>query len=150
MRYVLKSIFKFIYKILSLFNLQLTLFISLIGVVLYFTGIWDKNPIVVLIFKIALIFSLIFALFQTIKGLLGLNKKIKKSKGVQIVDTDNSGEDDKKEEDIKTEPVTINAETPKYFRVKQNPNLVMAEFLDRYELYKIENGKLIRIRTDYK
>lgn len=41
-------------------------------------------------------------------------------------------------------------EKPKYYRVKQNPNYVMAEYSDKYELYKITNGKLTLIRTDFK
>ena len=39
---------------------------------------------------------------------------------------------------------------PKYFRVKQNPNFVMAEYADRFELFKILDGQLVRIRIDYK
>ena len=41
-------------------------------------------------------------------------------------------------------------EKPKYFKVKQNPNYIMAEYMDRYELLvKTESG-LKLVRTDYK
>lgn len=38
----------------------------------------------------------------------------------------------------------------RYYEVKQNPSLVMAEYADRYELYKKTSGGLLKIRTDYK
>ena len=44
----------------------------------------------------------------------------------------------------------IENEKPTYYRVKQNPNYVMADYSNRYDLFKISNGKLIFIRTDYK
>lgn len=40
-------------------------------------------------------------------------------------------------------------EAPKYFKVK-NSNCYMAEFVDRYELYKSTPSGLVKIRTDYK
>ena len=41
-------------------------------------------------------------------------------------------------------------ETPTYYRVKQNSEYVMAEYKDRYELYRIIDGQMKKIRTDYK
>ena len=41
-------------------------------------------------------------------------------------------------------------EQPRYFRVRQNPNYVMAEYSDRYELYLITPNGLKLTRTDYK
>ncbi len=37
-----------------------------------------------------------------------------------------------------------------YFRVKQNPNYVMAEYTDRYELFVMSSDGLKKVRTDYK
>lgn len=42
------------------------------------------------------------------------------------------------------------SEVPRYFRVKQNPSFIMAEYSNRYELFRVENGQLVKIRTDYK
>ena len=61
MKALIVGIFKLIYKVLSFFNLQPTLFVSLIGVILYLTGTFKANPTVLFIFQIALIITLIYA-----------------------------------------------------------------------------------------
>ena len=45
---------------------------------------------------------------------------------------------------------TSNPKYPQYFLVKQNPNYIMAEFEDRYELYEKTDKGLVKIRTDQK
>ncbi|MBQ8427100.1 MAG: hypothetical protein IJX16_05015 [Clostridia bacterium] len=151
-----KVFFTVIYSILSFFNLHFTLLVGLIGVVLYFTGALDNNRAVLIIFCIILILTIVYAVIASIKKLLGLDKKVKRSKGVQIVpETEENrrapDSADKIQQDFVEEQVaTVQVETPKYFRVKQNPSYLMAEYSDRYELYKIENGALKKVRTDYK
>ncbi len=151
----IKVFFTVIYGILEFLSLQYTLLIGLIGVVLYFTGALDNNRVVLVIFCLILALSLIYAVISSIKKLLGIDKKVKRSKGVQIVsnNTENqSQEHNEQEANIEVQNTIIPPanQYPKYFKVKQNPAYVMAEYQDRYELYKIENGKLVRVRIDYK
>lgn len=143
---LIKGVFKLIYKLISLFNLQFTLFVVLIGTLLYFTGTLSNNQTVLLVFQAALIISVVYAILTTIKKLLGIGKKVKKSKGMQIVEPERKT----KTEEEQTVSVEQPIEKPRYYRVKQNPDYVMAEYSDKYELYRIGQNGLIKIRTDYK
>lgn len=138
-----------LYKLSSLFNLQPTLLVLLVGAVLYLTGLIDGNAAVKYIFQGALIISVIYAVTATVKKLLGLDKKVKKSKGVQIVGNSDGQIKETPASEEYAAPVK-QPEKPVYFRVKQNPQYVMAEYSDRYELFKITAGELKKIRTDYK
>lgn len=155
---IFSAVFGVVNKILSIFNLQPTALLLLIGVVLYFTGVFDQSPALLVIFELLVIISVVYAVIATIKRLLGLDKKVKRSKGAQIVSQDD------KIEKVEEQPVihvttggtssaieqVVALEKPVYFRVKQNPEYVMAEYKDRYELFKIVNGSLKKIRVDYK
>ncbi|MBQ7235558.1 MAG: hypothetical protein IJX03_00175 [Clostridia bacterium] len=143
---LIKGVFKLIYKLISLFNLQFTLFVVLIGTLLYFTGTLSNNQTVLLVFQATLIISVVYAILTTIKKLLGIGKKVKKSKGMQIVEPERKT----KTEEEQTISVEQPIEKPRYYRVKQNPDYVMAEYSDKYELYRIGQNGLIKIRTDYK
>ncbi len=127
----------------------MTLLIALLGLVLYFTGVFEQNSALLILFYFLLIISIAYAILATIKKLLGLDKKVKKSKGAQIISTET--EDKKQTEEIRPEQTQqTKVDTPTYFRVKNHPDYVMAEYHDRYELFrKTENG-LKKIRTDYK
>ncbi|MBR2448913.1 MAG: hypothetical protein IKB30_02195 [Clostridia bacterium] len=143
---LIKGVFKLIYKLISLFNLQFTLFVVLIGTLLYFTGTLSNNQTVLLVFQTALIISVVYAILTTIKKLLGIGKKVKKSKGMQIVEPERKTKTEEEQMVSVEQPI----DKPKYYRVKQNPDYVMAEYSDKYELYRIGQNGLIKIRTDYK
>ena len=142
---ILTAVLTVVYKILSLFNLQFTLLIALVGLVLFLTGVFASSPALTLVYKLILIFSVVYAVVATLRGLLGLNKNVKKSKGAQIIKTDKQ-----KNDDVPAQAEREQKETPVYFRVKQNPEYVMAEYSDRYELFRIVDGGLKKIRVDYK
>lgn len=128
-----------IYKVLSLFNLQVPLFILVLGTILYFTGAME-NQTLFDVFKIAFAVSIIIAIIVTIRKILGLNKKKNRNKSNANVQ-------------VTPQPQTPVAEAPVYpiyYAVKDNPDYVMGEFEDRYELYKKTPQGLTLIRTDYK
>ena len=142
------TIFTMLYKALALLNLQLTLLLALVGVILYFTGVFEKNPAVLMVFYIFVIISIAYAILTTIKKLLGIDKKIKKSKGAQIISSDT--EEIKEKLETQQEVVMPSVEKPTYFKVKNQPDYIMAEYHDRYELLKKTESGLKKIRTDYK
>ncbi len=154
---IIKSIFGAVFgvlnKILSVFNLQPTALLLLIGLVLYFTGTMDRSPVLLTVFQLVVIVSVVYAVISTIKSILGIEKKVKRSKGAQIV---NNAEQPTTVNTVEQSvagvvaPVVVEQEKPVYFSVKQNPEYVMAEYKDRYELFRIVNGSLKKIRTDYK
>ncbi len=146
-----KTVFSIVYKILNFFNLIPAVFIFLLGAVLYFTGVFVKYPVILYLFEGCLIFALIYAIVATIRKLLGIDKKVKKSKGAQIISGKDGGEQTPQTAILPPKTENNNTEkVPRYFRVKQNPDYVMAEYDDRYELYLIKDGNLRKIRTDYK
>ncbi|MBQ7339565.1 MAG: hypothetical protein IJW43_01785 [Clostridia bacterium] len=144
-----KNILNAIYKVLKFFNLQLALLVGLIGVVLYFSGVFENSVALELVFYIVLIFSIIYAVIISVGKVLGLEwskgKKENKRSKVEIVEVE-----DKKEETEQEIQQEIKEEKIKYFKVRQKPGYYMAEFEDRFELYyKTVNG-LQKVRTDYK
>ena len=164
-RFAVKLVFKIIYKILSLFHLQLFLFVGLVGIILWATGVLDNYFAVRVIFLIVLFFSVAYALVMTVRSLLGLNKKKNKKFGaVEVVEggieTPEVKEQPKKEI-AKAESEETGADMakyfkeekpqyPKYFAVKNRPDYVMAEYEDRYVLYLKTGGVMKMIRQDFK
>lgn len=144
---IIKVFFTVIYKIFTFFNLQLTLLVGLIGLVFYLTGVFNSNQVVLIIFYLLLVLSIIYAITGTIKKLLGIQPRVKKSKGAQIINEDKedlSGSQKEVQQEVKLK------ESPTYYTVKQNNNYIMAEYSDRYELYKKTENGLKKVRTDFK
>lgn len=171
---ILSTVFHAIYAVVSLFKLQYALLVIVTWVILLLAGITEKYPIANVLLSMALVASVVYAVFAILKGLLGFGGKKKKRRGAQVVKskkaTDEQADEPEKivaesgavnsnapieservnsNSSIQTPPIAIN-DQPKYYRVKQNPELIMAEFLDRYELYKISGDSLVKIRTDFK
>ncbi len=153
---VIAAIFKGIYKVLSVFNLQFTLLVGLVGVVLHFTGFLSSNGGVLIGYCIAFIGSVVLAVVLTIRKLLGIGKKPKEKKPVKIVNPEDKQTQAKQEIDDQPvaqpqpAPQPKASNQPTYYLVKQNSNYVMAEYDDRYELYRRTPNGLQKIRTDYK
>ena len=151
-----KTVFSFIYKFFNALNLVPALFVALVGLVLYVTGTLNAYPVITVIFQVLLVLTAIYAIVATGRKLLGLDKRVKKSKGMQIIDDDgaDTSAETEQEKAAETEkvvnPPIRKKEQPKYFKLKQNPDYVMAEYSDRYELFLITEKGLKKIRTDYK
>ncbi len=193
---ILVGIFKAIYAVLSFFHLQLTLLVAVVGAILFLTGVLSSNYTVKVLFFLALILSVVYAIVRIICSLLGIGKKKKRGK-VQVVKVDNvKGAETQNAYNVQTNAQTqresngtqeqeyigfeearnstwqkpigytspfertqATTQTPNfgnesqfigYFRVKQNPNYLMAEYTDRYELFVKTDGGLKKVRTDYK
>ena len=155
----IKTVFTVIIKVFQLFNLQWTLLVGLIGIVLFITGAFEQNPTALLVFRLLLIATIVYAIVGWIRRALGLETKNKTSKGIQIIKHENKCKNNKEvqkqevQEEKTTkvvEQVVVKEQAPTYYRVKNHPDYVMAEYVDRYELYKKTQSGLKKIRTDYK
>ena len=83
---VITAILKGIYALLKFFNLQITLLIGLVGLILFFSGVFQKNVYVELGFYILLILSIIYAVVASFSKALKLDKKEEKKRSrVDIV-----------------------------------------------------------------
>ncbi len=157
-RFVTEAI-KLVYKIIDTFNLQIALLVFLIGFIVFVIAGVEASGAIFTVFIVAMFASILLAVFGTVRNLLGLDKKPKKKRGAQIVDSQQvvieeqpktyvaSNIPQARQEQVEGQ---YQAQQPVYFRTKQNPDYVFAEFSDRYELYKISSGQLVKIRTDYK
>ena len=174
---IIVTVLTFVYKVLSLFNLQMTALVLLVGLVLFVTGVLERSAAALIIFCFALVFSVLGAVWFTVKRLLGLSGG-KKRKGVEIIKSKGVKTDDippaapaperaqpaYAEEDAPRQ-VSETADTaqaapadstesipayPRYFAVRQNKDYIMAEYADRYELYLKDRYGLKKIRIDYK
>lgn len=159
---LLVLIFKFLYIFIKFLNLQFACVVALVGLVLFLTGAIPSSSLATTLFYVFLVLSLFVAIISTVKNLLFPRAKKEKTNrgGVQIVETET--EDDgidnapsSENNETANEPPNVNSvqtksNYPVYFAVKQNPNYVMAEYEDRYELFEKSNRGLVKIRTDYK
>ncbi len=160
---IVSKVFSFIYLIISAFNLQYTLFLAILGLILFLCGVLSNNLAIAIVFYVLLGLSVFYALFKTFRKLFGIDKNKKNS--VKII-KQQAQPQQIEQKDIKEEveeqvyqsvqqqpvvtPVEIEPEKPKYYRVKQNPNYLMAEYSDKRELYLITPNGLKKIKTDYK
>lgn len=163
---IISALFNVIYYVFNIFHLSLTLLIAVVGVILFVTGVFHNYPSVKLIFAILLALSIFYAIFATIKSLLGLGRK-KEHKSVQVMKVDKPEEENANNAQSVTEKAhsqqnfeaqfkgdnKVEQPTSRfigYFKVKQNPNYVMAEYTDRYELFRVTENGLKFVRRDFK
>ncbi len=174
---IIVTVLTFVYKVLSLFNLQMTALVLLVGLVLFVTGVLERSAAALIIFCFALVLSVLGAVWFTVKRLLGLSGG-KKRKGVEIIKSKGVKTDDippaapaperaqpAYAEEYAPRQVSETADTaqaapaastesipayPRYFAVRQNKDYIMAEYADRYELYLKDRYGLKKIRIDYK
>ncbi len=151
---VLSSIFKALYSIIKVLNLQIFLLIVIVGGIVFLTGGFSGSEALKWVFFLLAGLSIAYALIVTFRNLFGLGKKKEKDKNRVEVKVEPSAEEKLPEqicqEDLFNGQQIIARSQPKYFRVKDSNDLVMAEYSDRVELYRLENGKMVKIRTDYK
>ena len=145
----IKIIFEAVYKVLSFFNLQFTLLVAFAGLILYVTGLFHSQPKLKVWFLIALVASVVLGLFLFVRKLFNANKRLdeKAERGeVQTVRVE------AEQTETSTEPSApvIQNIKPTYYKVAQNPNFIMAEYPDRYELFKKTDKGLVKVRTDFK
>ena len=149
-------------QVLFCIHLQALLFVVVLGVILevatgkVFSGTGG------VLFGLAVTFTVIYAVIRTTAGVTNAFTGLFGSKDRKKTPSPDDDEDDGDEpEIIKPQPKepkrkerekkkAYYREKPKYFRVRQNSDYVMAEYSDRYELFKIVDGRLIYVRTDKK
>ena len=166
---IITLVVKTVLKILGLFHLTPMFLVGIVGVVVYFTGAFN-NHAVLIIFDVALGLTAGWAVIGTIMGITGhgKKKKAKKQKRGKVdvvrgemdeadtpelevpINTTYEVEEEKPKKIKKVKHAEREPETARFYEVRQNPSLVMAEYSDRYELYQKTAGGLIKLRTDYK
>ena len=143
-----KLIFEVVYKVLSFFNLQFTFLVAFLGLILYITGLFHKHTQLKIWFVFALVASVLLGLFLFVRKLFSKNKKLdeKTERGnVQTLRVESQPS-----EPMQTEQPTVIVDKPRYYKVAQNSNYIMAEYSDRYELFKKTPNGLVKVRTDLK
>lgn len=153
----LYAIFKFIIKIFKDILIATKLFFpvicGLIGFLLFKLGIIAYGEISFLIFAFIFAMSVLLTLFTWVKR---FNKKI-----LANGKNGNNKEEVLRYKRAKNQKYVVNAPIqqhkiendvikPRIYGVKQNPDYIMHEYPDRYELYKKNNNGKEYIRTDYK
>lgn len=117
---------------------------TLLGIIFYYTGLFSSNKEITVGYVTVCVIYLLFLIIKGYKKITKAYKKDKKSNSVQIISEQSQTET----EEIKKETPIV--KYPVFYKVKQNHDYVMAEYQDRYELYKKTSNGLTRVRTDYK
>ena len=121
-----------------------------------------ENKTVMIVFNVVLGLSGVYAIVGIIVGLTrkGKEKGKKKRGNVDVVESEIAEVSVNQNEQTAppvapVQPYTTPVENSvsngvKYYEVRQNPSLVMAEYPDRYVLFRKTANGLVKIRTDYK
>ncbi len=149
-RRIIKTVFSFCYKIIRAFNLHLTLFVLLLGIILAIVGVINKNSVTLVLYLIALILTVVFALTKTLKNIFGIKSKSGQVSIVKVEDKPNQQSVDQTKIEQNQSVVQAQTVTPKFYTVKSNPSYVYAEYDDKYELFLKTSSGLKKIRVDYK
>lgn len=147
---IISIFFKGIYTIISVLNLQFLLFVGVVGGILYLMGVVKENQTVKILLIVFAGLAVIYAVVVTFMKLFGLNKPRKRRDNKPKRNKIEAEEDTESFSPLEVKEEKVKEIQPKYFRVKQNPNMVMAEYEDRYELFDVTDGDMKKIRTDYK
>lgn len=131
------------------------MFVAVVGAILYFTGVLTSHRTILLVFYVLLIGSVIYAIFSSVKKLLGLGKKVEKKGSVQIVERDTDQNVSVQEQTVQSTnqsvlPQIDPSKPIRYFAVKDNPSVVVAEYDNRYVLYYKTQSGFKYVRTDFK
>lgn len=162
-RRIIKTVFNVVYKIIKAFNLHLTLFVLLLGIVLAIVGVINKEDSSITVYAIVLILSLVYAVIKTFNNVLKTKNKNSRVKIVKVNDSEEEQQPQPKHQTAQAQQQNIQQPTqnnylavdiqpskPKYYAVKNNPSYVYAEYDDRYELFLRTSTGLKKIRVDYK
>jgi hypothetical protein len=145
---------KYLFKILKSLHLRLLFIICLAGVFLEL--VFSKlsgNVTYLIVFLTLAGFALVRFIFLNFDNYFIKNIKIEKSEKIEKKEeiTKQYEEEIPPLTNIKTiQPQTKINKKPFYYRVSQNPQYIMAEYNDRYELFYEGKNGLKYIRTDYK
>lgn len=140
----LSGVVKAVYKALKIFHVRFLALMALLGVIFYYTGVFSNN----LEIKIGYI---VVCIIYTLSVIMKWYKKLKakqKRQSIQIVNHEQPVVEQVQQPIETKAPPTI--KYPIYYTVKQNNNYVMAEYSDRFELYKKTSTGLVKVRTDKK
>lgn len=159
---VFKNFFKIVanllYYIISFLHLTPLILVAVFGLLVELSSsAISTNSIFAGIFKLLIALSIVYAVLRTASAILGIgNKKRHKKSTAEIIKP--KKREKQVEEKVETayqqtqvvKQDTVKPVYPKYYRAKQNPNYVFTEYEDRYELFKLTDGKYVYVRTDYK
>lgn len=145
---------KIVYRILKLLRIRiLALYLAVCGIVQLAFHAFDG--------RIALFWAgfAVCAFLTLVSWVLHVRKRIRGSRLVRTKRDTGEAEEEAKEEPApekkrekkhEKKEKKPSAERPKYYDVAGKPDYVFAEFGDRYELYRKDEGGLTLVRTDYK
>ncbi len=160
---VFKNFFKIVgnllYYIISFLHLTPLILLAVFGLLIELSSsAISTNTIFAGIFKLLIALSIVYAVLRTASAILGIgNKKRHKKSTAEIIKP--KKREKQVEEKVETayqqnqevrQEEPVKQAYPKYYRAKQNPNYVFTEYEDRYELFKLTDGKYVYVRTDYK
>ena len=164
-RRIIKTVFSVLYKIIKAFNLHVTLFVLLLGIVLAIAGTINKEDSSFIVYLVVLGLSVVYAVIKTFNSIFKPNNK---KSSVKIMKVSENQIEQQVQEQVKEQvqqqmqqfqpkssayqpqPIVPQVEKPRYYAVKNNPSYVYAEYSDRYELFLKTSTGLKKVRVDYK
>ena len=159
---VIEGVAKLIFIVIDKLHLKFLAFYLLVGLIVWLAGGMPRGGWFIVAYFVGLALTAIYWLYRFFTAPLRFLKRKKKPSAsgseVQIVPqtTAEAGENPRLETVVPSPvpepaPKIASPIRPRYYRVRQNPKYVMAEYPDRYELfYERSAGDWQYVRTDYK
>lgn len=139
---IIKLVFETVWSVIKLLyqmHLTLALLVGITGLICYWLDVFENQTYLIL-FHVALGLSVFLALYKIFR----IKPKKKEKKPENEKEASNS-----EVQTTVTETENV-VDEPKYYAVKDKPGYVMAEYADRFELYKKVKYGLKKVRVDYK
>lgn len=129
---VFQLLFKLIAKIITSLNLSLPFFYLLIGLLLHLTtGIIAKNNDFFYVFHFGVVVVFAVSIWLSVKKIFAVKNKHRPPPPDYMAH--------------------IPANKPHVFRIKDDPDYIVYEFYDKYQIFhEDKHGELKYVRTDYK
>lgn len=158
---VIEGVAKLIFIVIDKLHLKFLAFYLLVGLIVWLAGGMPKGGWFIVAYFIGLALTVIYWLYRFFTAPLRFLKRKKKpsASGSEVQIVPQTTEDVVAQPiaqyqptiDVSASPEPAQPIRPRYFRVRQNPKYVMAEYPDRYELfYERTAGDWQYVRTDYK
>lgn len=155
--WVIKKAFVFLFHLINKCRLWVILFYLIgCGIVQLIWHVFDDSNVLLLFFVVLFVlllitgYSFFFSFQRKSKKKQGKIRSVQK-RGAASVESEADEPPESRPSTVRPHQITVDeVNYPRYYRIADNEDFVMAEYRDRYELFHDVNGERIYIRTDYK
>ncbi len=141
---------KIVYRLLKALRIRaLTLYLCVCGILQLVFGLFSMTEFMMIYFWFGFIVCLMISLIGWLFALRA--QRLRRSEARKRKKADQEEKKRILRERMEDKQRSVKQQTyPVYYAVAGHEDYIFAEYTDRYELYRKENGRLVYLRTDFK